>query len=160
MEGARRVGAQTECAMLGEMRIEECDGCHACWKGKGCPRRDDMNGLYERIAGADAMVFGTPVYWYGPTALMKGFVDRFVYFNCEANRPAVAGKRAAIVVPMEETDEAGAELVVEFFGRCFGYLEMEFSGRLIVPGLTGRGQVRTMPEAMEEARRMGEMLGG
>jgi multimeric flavodoxin WrbA len=31
-----------------------------------------MNTLYPTIIESDAIIFGTPVYWYGPTALMKG----------------------------------------------------------------------------------------
>ena len=87
--GARDAGAETRMLQLGEMTIGECDGCHACWQGKECPKDDDMNGVYAMIADADAFVFGTPVHWYGPTALMKAFLDRFVYFNCSENRARV-----------------------------------------------------------------------
>jgi multimeric flavodoxin WrbA len=58
-----------------------------------------MLAIYPKIIEADVIIFGTPVYWYGPTALMKAFIDRFVYFNCPENR-AKSGKAANI--PFED----------------------------------------------------------
>ena len=75
---------------------------------------------------------GTPVYWYGPTALMKGFIDRWVYFNGPGNRDQVRGKSLVIVVPYEEEGPEVVAPVVGFFERCFEYLEMNLVGKLIV----------------------------
>jgi len=33
-EGARAAGAAADILLLGEMSVHECDGCHACWKGR------------------------------------------------------------------------------------------------------------------------------
>ena len=158
LEGARGEGAATETLLLGDLKIGECDGCHACWKGKECGKRDDMNGAFPRIADSDALVFGTPVYWYGPTALMKGFVDRFVYFNCPENRAKIAGKSAVIVVPYEEDNPETAAPVVEFFEKCFRYLEMNLAGKIIVPGVTRRGEVAEKADRIEEARKLGREI--
>ncbi|OHB62000.1 MAG: hypothetical protein A2Y76_11775, partial [Planctomycetes bacterium RBG_13_60_9] len=129
-EGARAAGAEVEIIHLGEMRVRECDGCHACWRGRVCSKDDDMRAIYPKIAGSDVIVFGTPVYWYGPTALMKAFIDRFVYFNCEANRPQVRGKRAVVAVVLEEEREETWKPVVEFFRLSLGYLEMNLAGTI------------------------------
>jgi multimeric flavodoxin WrbA len=74
LEGARQAGAETEMVRLADLNIRECDGCHSCWKGRPCVKDDDMNGIYEKIAANDVIVFGTPVFWYGPTGLMKTFL--------------------------------------------------------------------------------------
>ena len=155
---AADAGAETCEVLLGGLTIRECDGCHACWAGKYCPKADDMDILYDQLAAADAIVFGTPVYWYGPTALMKAFLDRFVYFNCEANRPKVRGKRAGLVVPLEESDPTAADGVVTMFERSLAYLEMELAGRVIAPGVTKRGEVKACGEAMARARELGRRL--
>ena len=81
---------------LNDLHIEECIGCHACWKIGSCVKQDDMNILYQKILESQVIVFGTPVYWYGPTTLMKGFIDRFVYYNCPQNRPKIKGKCALL----------------------------------------------------------------
>jgi multimeric flavodoxin WrbA len=121
---------------------------------------DDMNRVYPRIEESDFLVFGTPVYWYGPSALMKAFIDRFVYFNCTENRKKIRGKRAAIAVPFEEKNPETALPVVDFFERCFRYLEVELAARVIVPGVTRRGEVRARVDVMDEAYHAGLKLSG
>jgi multimeric flavodoxin WrbA len=143
---------------LADLRIEECDGCHVCWKGKPCIKKDDMNGLYRRIIEADVLVLGTPVYWYGPTAAMKAFIDRFVYFNCPQNRKKIRDKRVAVVIPFEEEKMDTGEFVASFFTRCFSYLEMKQVGALIAPGVGERGAVLKKPEILEAAARLGRRL--
>ena len=48
LEGSHDTGAQTEILLLGGLTINECDGCHACWRGRECSKHDDMNGLYQK----------------------------------------------------------------------------------------------------------------
>jgi multimeric flavodoxin WrbA len=159
-EGAGAADARVEVVRLGELQIRECDGCHACWKGRPCSKQDDMLTLYPKIAASEIIIFGTPVYWYGPTALMKGFIDRFVYFNCEANRPMIRGKRAAVAIVLEETHEQTWRPVVEFFERSLAYLEMRRAGTIIVPGVGQKGEILKKTERLEEAYRLGTRLAG
>jgi multimeric flavodoxin WrbA len=159
-EGAEAAGAQVEVIRLGELQIRECDGCHACWRGRPCSKKDDMQGIYPKIAASETIVFGTPVYWYGPTALMKAFIDRFVYFNCEANRLMIRGKQAAVAVVLEETHEQTWRPVVEFFERSLAYLEMELAGTIIVPGVGEKGAILKQPERLDDAYRLGSRLAG
>jgi multimeric flavodoxin WrbA len=158
LAGAEEAGAATETLLLGELDIAECDGCHACWEHKPCVKDDDMNRLYPAIAAGDALVLGTPVYWYGPTALIKAFLDRFVYFNCPEHRPEVRGKAAAIVVPFEERRRETADLVLEMLTRSLAYLEMNLIGTVIAPGVTRRGEVTDKPDRLREARDLGRKL--
>jgi multimeric flavodoxin WrbA len=157
-EGAGAAGAQVEVIRLGELQIRECDGCQACWRGRPCSKKDDMREIYPKIAASGTIIFGTPVYWYGPTALMKAFIDRFVYFNGEANRPMVRGKRAAVAVVLEETHEQTWRPVVEFFERSLAYLEMELAGTIIVPGVGEKGAILKQPERLDDAYRLGSKL--
>lgn len=158
LDGARAAGASAETVYLGGLTIRECDGCHACWQGCDCPKRDDMNEIYRAVSAADALVVGTPVYWYGPTALMKGFVDRLVYYNCDRNRAGVSGKRAVVVIPYEEDDPATAAPVVEFFARSLRYLEMELAGAVVVGGMARKGQVLEREDALQAAAGLGREL--
>ncbi|MFC1526149.1 flavodoxin family protein [Candidatus Latescibacterota bacterium] len=158
LAAAQAASATTDLVMLGDLKVRECDGCHACWKGQECSKADDMVALYERIAASDAIVFGTPVYWYGPTALMKAFLDRFVFFNCPQHRPMVRGKAAALVVPFEEEDPATAELLVEMFRRSLNWLEMTLAGVVLAPGAGERGAVRSHEKALAEATSLGTSM--
>jgi multimeric flavodoxin WrbA len=158
LEGAKTCGAESEIVLLGDLDIAECNGCLACWKTGRCAKKDDMNRLYDLIAESDAVVFGTPVYWYGPTALMKAFLDRFVYFNCPENRGKVKGKDAALVIPFEEDDPHAADLVIALFEKSLAYLEMNLVGTVIAPGLAQKGEVAGNAAVMERTAELGRKL--
>lgn len=158
LAGAEEGGAVAETIFLNELSVRECDGCHVCWKGKQCSKKDDMNTVYPKIIASDVIVFGTPVYWYGPTALMKCFIDRFVYFNCPGNRAKIKDKAAIIAIPFEEEDPKTAELLVKFFKKSLQYLEMKLIGKILVPGVGNRGDILKKPDLLEEAYNLGRRL--
>ncbi len=158
LEGAKSEGADIDSLFLNDYKISECDGCHACWKGLECSKKDDMNKLYQKIIDADALVFGTPVYWYGPTALMKMFIDRFVYFNCPENREKIKGKSGAVVIPFEEEDEKASLTTVEIFEMSLGYLEMNLKDVLLAPGVGYKGQILEKKIILERAYNIGRMM--
>ena len=155
LEGAKDAGVETESVFLKRLKIKECNGCHTCWKGKRCSKKDDMNDLYPKIEESDAIVFGTPVYWYGPTALMKGFLDRFVYFNCPENREKIRGKSAVLAVPFEEEDTEAAAPLVTMFEKSLDYLEMTLAGKILAPGVGEKGDILKKVDILNEAYRLG-----
>jgi multimeric flavodoxin WrbA len=158
LDGAREKGAKTEILFLNDLTIRECDGCHVCWKGKQCSKKDDMNKVYPKIIQSDVIIFGTPVYWYGPTALMKCFIDRFVFFNCPENRAKITGKSAVIAVPFEEENPKTAHLLVKFFEKSLDYLEMDLIGKLLAPGVSKRGDILAKEDLLEKGYRLGKRI--
>ena len=157
-EGARTKGALVDEILLGDLTIAECDGCYRCWQTQSCRKQDDMCHIYPMIAERDAIIFGTPVYWYGPTGLMKMFVDRLVFFNCPENREKIRGMQAVIAVPFEEENIHTADLVVEFFEKSLAYLEMKLVGKIIVPGVSKKGDILQKPDSLSQAYALGQSL--
>lgn len=151
LAGAESAGASGDLVLLGDRQIRSCDGCHACWRGNLCVHRDGMGDLYPLLEACDVLVLGTPVYWYGPTALMKGFVDRLVYYNGPNRQGLLRGKEVLVVLPFEETDLEVGRFVLAFFRRCLDYLGMTLRGALLAPGLGPRGAALRRSELMEEA---------
>ena len=161
LAGAAAQGANTEMVFLGDLTIKECTGCHVCWRGNPCSKRDDMNALYERLNQADALVLGTPVYWYGATALMKGFVDRLVYYSCLANHALISGKPALVAIPFEETEAETVAPVVQFFEKSLGYLGLHLNACLTAGGLAEVGAAAMNVALMQKAYAQGaELLPG
>jgi NAD(P)H-dependent FMN reductase len=155
LDGAKLAGAEVEILLLAGIELKDCDGCHACWRGNSCAKGDDMNDLYRKISESDVIVFGTPVYWYGPSGLMKCFLDRFVYFNCPTNRPQIKGKGVILAIPFEESDLGTAGPLVEMFQRSIRFLEMRHLGTILVPGVTIKGEVRKKDDVMKTASQLG-----
>ena len=58
--------------------IKPCTGCYACWRsGSGtCVQKDAMTELLPAYAAADLVLFSTPVYHFGMTAILKAFFER------------------------------------------------------------------------------------
>jgi multimeric flavodoxin WrbA len=117
-----------------------------------------MRAVYPTIIQSDVIIFGTPVYWYGPTALMKAFIDRFVYFNCPKNRQKIKGLSAALAVPFEEDDLETARGVIEFFQKSLAYLEVKLLGQIIVPGVGEKGAIRSRSQYLQQAYDLGREL--
>lgn len=161
LQGARAAGAKTETIFLADLDIGECDGCCACWKGKHeCVKDDDMSALYPKIIEADALVLGTPVYWFGPTAILKGFIDRLFLFCGPARSGALKGKPVAVAMPFADRTDETAGPAVALFAKTFEFLGMRWVGRILVPSVAKRGEVRAKEKAMKKCLDLGRRLAG
>ena len=85
LKGAAGKGAETRLVNLRELKMNGCLGCEGCKKNDfKCVQKDDLTDLLQELAGYDAIVLGTPVYWFHVTSQFKTFVDRiYSYFKWE-----------------------------------------------------------------------------
>jgi multimeric flavodoxin WrbA len=82
LASAREAGAQTELVSVIGKNIVPCDGCYGCRKTGVCHIKDDMQSIYRQLETADAIIFGSPVYFCSVTAQAKTIMDRtFVFFQ-------------------------------------------------------------------------------
>ena len=89
-------GVQTEGFWIGNKPVRGCQACYTCEaKSLGrCVFDDDVcNQLVERIADADAFVFGTPTYFGQPAGALLTVLQRAFL----SARPHFAGKPVACV---------------------------------------------------------------
>jgi len=102
LEAAREAGAETELVLLRQKDVKLCRGCLTCEVGRDrkpgvCVIKDDMTPLLTKMLEADGIVFGTPVYFYLLSGLLKNFLDRTVPIW-----PLLKGKKAAGVAVAED----------------------------------------------------------
>ena len=86
-----------EYLFLKDTPLANCLGCHLCIK-KGenfCPLSDDRDLVLAKMAGADGVIFVSPVYMFTITALMKNFVDHLAFL---VHRPVFFKKPAMIFI--------------------------------------------------------------
>lgn len=150
-----KVGGHTyEKLYLYKYEISPCIDCRKCKKGDCvCVINDGMQQIYPKMDEADLIIFGTPNYWYGPTAKMKLLIDRM--------RPYVAneklkGKKAVVIIPAAEGPNA-CETLIEMFRMSFEYLEMEFTGKILAEAYE-RGEIKDDNEVMKNAFDLGASL--
>lgn len=87
LKGAAKKGAETKRVDLRKLNMKPCIGCEGCKKDLGhCAQKDDLTPLMEELAACDAVVLGTPVYWFHVTAQFKTLVDRlYCFFDFEVD---------------------------------------------------------------------------
>ncbi len=81
LKGAADKGAETRLVNLRDLKYKGCLGCDDCKKDLGrCVQKDDLSPLLQEMASCDAVVLGTPVYWFHVSSQMKALIDRFYCF--------------------------------------------------------------------------------
>lgn len=75
-KGAESKGAETIVFDLNNSRIKGCQGCLYCRENDGCATQDYLQPMYKDIAQADAVVFGSPIYYYQISGQAKIWLDR------------------------------------------------------------------------------------
>jgi multimeric flavodoxin WrbA len=154
LKGAESRGYGGEKIYLYDYQISPCLDCRGCKKGSfDCHLKDGMQEIRPSLEKADVIVFGTPVYLYGPTAKMKLLLDRLRPFIASKK---LQGKRGILVSPSEEGPGCCGPLV-EMFRMSFLYLEMELAGILLARAYE-RGEIRGQPEELRRAWELGAGL--
>lgn len=74
--GARDAGHSVEVVSLKDKTLTFCQGCLACQKTQTCVIRDDAADIAEKVSSVDAVVFASPVYYYGIAGQLKTLLDR------------------------------------------------------------------------------------
>jgi len=67
-------------------------------------------------------------------------------------------KSAVIAVPFEEETCETAGLLLEFFEKSLAYLEMKLVGKILVPGVSDKGDILQKPEILKQAHELGQSL--
>jgi multimeric flavodoxin WrbA len=80
-QGARRGGAECQAITLAYCKINRCLACGQCQMPEHYLQcvyhdRDDVADIFRRMAGANLLIYATPVYVFGISGLLKTLIDR------------------------------------------------------------------------------------
>lgn len=85
MKGAQDAGASTELVNLYALNFKGCTSCFACkLKSRphgSCAMKDDLSPVLKKIKDADAIIFGSPIYFMNFSAGMIAFIERLFFSN-------------------------------------------------------------------------------
>jgi len=154
LQGSKTKRYTSEKLYLYDYEISPCIDCRNYKKGDlVCTVNDGMQEIYPKIQEAALIIFGTPLYWFGPSGKMKLLMDRMRPFVANGK---LKGKKGALVVP------SGAEMkvsgpLVEMFRLTFDLLGMEFVGTVLAQAYE-KGEIIQSQEAMKKAYEFGISL--
>ncbi len=145
LETIAEQGIDTELLSLSGKDIRPCTACMACRSEEKCSIDDDLFPIYLKMKAADAIIIGSPVYFQGPSALVRAFVERTGYISNQRGR-VFAGKVGG---PLVVTRRSGMSLT-------YAQLLLWFTGqRFFIPGSTGAAIGRDKGEVLEDEEGVG-----
>jgi len=75
----RQEGIDTETVEVGSQDIRGCLACGVCKTRGKCVMDDLVNELAPKLAEADGLLVGTPVYYAGANGTVKALLDRLFH---------------------------------------------------------------------------------
>ena len=143
LEGAASQGAETELINLYDHNYKGCISCFACKMKNGksygkCAVKDDLTPILEKVANADAIILGSPIYFGAVTGEMRSFIERFMfpYLVYDTSYSSIFGKKipTGFIYTMNVTKEKmkdvgyeqGLSFVENAMERLFGSFESLF----------------------------------
>lgn len=113
LDGAASQGAEVELVNLYDLKYRGCISCFACKRKDGqhgkCAMKDDLTHILEKIETADAIIFGSPIYYMNITAGMTALLERFLYshsiYSNEISTVYPREIQSAFIYTMNATEE-------------------------------------------------------
>lgn len=133
------VRAGHECFVFdcAKQQINGCLGCGACGMKRPCVQQDDFVRLREPLIEADAILFATPIYYFGMSGQLKNVIDRFY-----AVHGCMGRKKTLLFATMGNPDARVADPAVAMYEKMVAYLGWEDCGRIIAAGVWAPGDVQ------------------
>jgi len=158
---------ETEVLHLSDYTIVGCQGCDGCRETLKCVIDDGMQAIYPRLFAADALILGSPTYFYNVSKEVKAFIDRcycFEVFDPEDRsvwvslHEARGGKYAGVISVCEQHNREDMGVTSKIMKRSLQALGYRVIFEENVFGAFAPGDVRKNSPAIESAREAGRRL--
>lgn len=106
-------GIETEEIMVGNQVIRGCTACRACKKTGKCVFPDLVNQTAPKLAEADGLIVGSPVYYGTPNGTVLSFMQR-LFYSCGLDLRMKVG--ASVVSCRRGGNSATFQTLNQFFG--------------------------------------------
>lgn len=106
-------GVETELLHVGNQNIRGCIACRKCRETGKCVFDDVVNEIAPELAGADAFVIGSPVYFASPAGGAVSFMDRLFFSTFQIDKSMKVG--AAVVSCRRGGNTATFDMLNKYF---------------------------------------------
>ena len=158
LRGAQEAGAETKVFNLNQLSIRGCQGCYKCQTPEGkCVQKDDMAPLYDEIYSADAIVIGTPIYWFQVTGQTKTFIDRLLAFLYLKDgqpgnfRNKLKGKKTVTVFSQGQPDTSLFASNFDLNEGVLNFLGFKVQARIVAGGMMSEDDAKGNTAILEKA---------
>ena len=117
--------------------VHPCIACDKCGMNGECVFKDDFEFVRNNIVDADAVVFATPMYYFGISAQIKAVIDRFYAINGQIHVP----KKAVLIMTYADTSSKEAQPIINHYETLLNYLGWSDAGKIIASGVWTEGSV-------------------
>lgn len=158
-EELQKEGIETELVQIGGNLIHGCTGCRTCFekKNRQCVMTNDLvNDCIAKMAAADGIIIGSPVYFSDITPETKALIDRSGYV-AGANDDLFKRKVGAAVIAVRR---GGAVHAFDTINHFFLIRQMIVPGSCYWNMGIGRqkGDVRQDEEGVRTMRILGQNM--
>ena len=109
-----REGVEVDLVHVGHLAVRGCTACGACFKQGRCVIEEDIvNTLAEKLAAADGLVLGSPVYYAAPNGTLVTILNRLFYSGMRQDKRMKVG--AAMVVARRGGTTAAVDQLNKYF---------------------------------------------
>ena len=128
VKGANEAGHAVDEIDVAHADISPCIGCIHCGYEGDCVLQDDMDVFRQTILKADMLVFATPLYYYGMSAQLKIFIDRFCSKNFSIQQKHF---KSALLTVAYNSDDWTFDALESHYDTLIRYLNLEDMGRIL-----------------------------
>ena len=159
LDGAEQAGYQTKKYSLNEMKYSGCQACEYCKSHDSCRQKDDLTGLLQDMAEADAVVFGSPIYFFQFTGQFRLMEDRmYSLIDAGFNSRLRPGKKAVIVTSQGNPDLVSYEKAATEFSDVLKLLGFEVKEIIRMDSGSAKDAVLGRKDLLDKARSTGMSL--
>lgn len=125
IRGAEEAGNHVTTINCAKKSVHPCIGCNNCLQHGVCVWTDDMPAIEQAVKNCDAIIYVTPVYFFGVTAQMKTVIDRFYPFAKDliARKP-----KMGIITAAAEQVYSSTGAVMRWYEEMIKYIGCEDLG--------------------------------
>ncbi len=106
-------GIETELIQVGGKNIRGCISCRRCGELGKCVFDDLVNEVAQKLAEADGLVVGSPVYYSSPNGTLLAFLDRLFFSSGSIPKQMKVG--AAVVSCRRGGSTASFDVLNKYF---------------------------------------------
>jgi multimeric flavodoxin WrbA len=161
LKGAESQQAEVEKILVDKLQIAPCKEYYGCLKDGKCVIKDDMDGIYDKLLAADAVIIASPMFFYTVSAQLMLLISRcqalwarkYVLKNMDI--PEKRGAFIAVGATKGVKLFDGPKLTIKYF---FQAINAKYTEELLIRGVDKKGEIKEHPTALSDAYELGKRL--